>query len=443
MSYTIEQFYRFFQGVMVFQTIYLAILYGITRRKDMLVYSIYLLFQAIYFFWNAPFIFFNIDDEVVFGSFVYHHGNMPLITIANLAYIYFLQSFFSSLYKNKVVDRLVLFLTIASPALIALSSISIIFFNSNQYIFYVINLLSTFFSIYLLIDIRRRKIKNIQWIATGMIFNIIGNLATVVMIIMGQFGIHNLFTIGYPLLFMRFGILFDMVFYQIAILKKWRQQEKELAVQQLQTALEVEKVKSRIGAELHDDVGSTLSGISMYSHMAMYYAEKENKKAVGETLQTIRQSSDEMVSRLNDIVWFNKQGTGSIGPIIERLKGYAAMMCLPKGIDMKAEINNGINELTLTDEVIYHIYLIGKEAVNNAVKYSGTKTLTIIFSLKNNLLLLEIKDEGSGFATEDRKEGNGILNMKKRAGEMDGKLSIHSEENKGTSIRVEIPVINY
>ena len=66
MSFAIEQFYKLFQGALVFQCIYMAILFGITKRKDAIIYSMYLLLLVIYFFVNAPFTFFNINDDIVF-----------------------------------------------------------------------------------------------------------------------------------------------------------------------------------------------------------------------------------------------------------------------------------------------------------------------------------------------------------------------------------------
>lgn len=440
MSFIIERFYLFFQGVLVFQTIYLAILYGITKRKDMLVYSIYLLLQAIYFFWNAPNTFFNINDNEVFGSFIYHHGNMPLITIINLVYIYFLRSFFSSLYKNKTIDRLVLLITIISPILIALSSLSIFLFDSNQYIFYLINLLSTFFSVFLLLDIRRRKVKNIQWVATGMLFNIIGNVTSVVMIILGQYGIHNLFTVGYPLLFMRFGILLDMVFYQIAILKKWSSQEKELAIQQLKTQIAVEKVKSQISKELHDDIGSTLSGINMYSHMAQEQTAAGNTAASGKTLEVIQHASDEIIFKLKDMVWAMQPGNETIEQLTEKIKEYAIFITGAKKIKLQTAFAKEVEAIKLSAETMHNVYTIAKEALNNAVKYSEAGLITIHTTFYDNQFTLSIADDGMGFDRQQITEGNGLSNIEKRGSEIGADLKIISEVGMGTKLLLQLKI---
>jgi len=76
--------------------------------------------------------------------------------------------------------------------------------------------------IYILVNIYNKKIQNIRWVAIGILFNLIGNALTVLMIILARYNVHHLFTDDYPLFFMRFGILLDILFYMMAILKKWQ-----------------------------------------------------------------------------------------------------------------------------------------------------------------------------------------------------------------------------
>lgn len=432
MNYSIEQFYRFFQGVLVFQFFYMVILSGLTKRKDALIYSLYLFLLAVYFFWNAPYTFFNINDDIVFDSRIYIYLNTPLVIITNLAYVWFLKTFFSSIYQNRQLDKMVLFITIISPCLIIASSVSIYLLRSNQYIFYAVNLISTLFSIYLLIDIRRRKINNVKWIVFGIVFNIIGNWGTVVMIILGQYGINTLFTIGYPLLFMRCGILLDMAFYQIAIIKKWSAQEKELAVQHLKTQIEVEKVKNQISKELHDDIGSTLSGINMYSHMAKEQTAAGNTEASGKTLEVIQKASDEMIYKLKDMVWAMQPGNETIGQLVDKIKEYAIFITGAKNIKLQTSFVKDVEELNLSAETMHHIYTIAKEALNNAVKYSGATLISIDTECKNELFTLRISDNGSGFVREQVPEGNGLLNMEKRAQEIGAKLELLTSPGGGT-----------
>jgi len=312
------------------------------------------------------------------------------------------------------------------------SAISLYLLRSNQYIFYTVNLISTLFSIYLLVDIHSRKIKNVRWIVMAIVFNILGNMATVTMIILGQYGVHNMFTIGYPLLFMRCGILFDMAFYQIAIIKKWSAQEKELAVQHLTTQIEVEKIKNQISKELHDDIGSTLSGINMYSHMAKDQTAAGNMVASGKTLEVIQKASDEIIYKLKDMVWAMQPGNETIGQLTDKIKEYAIFITGAKKITLQTTFETQVHEINLSAETMHHIYTIVKEALNNAVKYSGATLISIDSECKNELFTLRIADNGAGFVREQVPEGNGLLNMEKRAQEIGAKLELLTSPGGGT-----------
>jgi len=191
-----------------------------------------------------------------------------------------------------------------------------------------------------------------------------------------------MFTDYYPLLFIRLGILGDMFFYQFALLKKWRWQEKELALQQHQTKTEVERVRNEISRELHDDIGSTLSGINMYSHMAMTQSQSGDSKATVQSLQTIQQSAAEMVGKLKDIVWANNLKDGDTDAFFETLKDYVLMITKPAGIVPEFNFSATAETNRLSKEEKYHIYMICKEAVNNMVKHSGADSLAVSFEKK-------------------------------------------------------------
>lgn len=436
----LEVFYLLFQGVLIFQTIYMAILFVIANRKDAAMYSFYLLLQAIYFFVNAPYTFFKINDDIVFDSKIYIYLNTPLVVVTNLAYVYFLKSFFSSIYKSRQLDKLALLITLISLCLIAASSISIYLFRSNQYIFYTVNLVSTLFSVYLLIDIKRKKIKNVKWITMGMVFNIIGNLATVTMIVLGQFGYQTTLTIGYPLLFMRCGILFDMAFYQVAIIQKWSQQEKELAVEKLESQLESERLRNKISGELHDDIGSTLSGVTMYSYMIYDLLKSGQYEKAKQSVNIIQRSADEMAHNLNDLVWTINPTQDSVRKLIEKLEDYSRDMAAIKNIDVKISLPEKYEDINLPVESRRNIFLFCKEAINNSIKYSNATLLELTVKELDGKLEFSVRDNGKGFDAEMVRRGNGLENMQKRADEIGAKLIIQSKENEGASVTLQCKI---
>lgn len=412
-----------------------------THRKDVLFYSLYLLSAAAYFFINATGTFFNIDENQFFESRLYYWLNIPLIIAQNVFYLLFIHYFFKDIITSVQVKKILKLTLLFAPLLIVVFLLLRIMNADTQLIFYTVNLLSIPPAAIIIFHVLKNKLPYALLVTNGLICTVAGTLLTVCMIYMGNNGATFLLAASYPLFFMRLGLLGDMFFYQLALLKKWREQEKELATAELKTRLVVEEVKGRISKELHDDVGSTLSGISMYSYMAMQQAENEDNKAVSESIKIIQHSSDEMVNRLKDIVWFNKQGAGSVAATFERLKEYTAIMSRAKGIELITETDVGLTGLVLADEMTYNIYLIGKEAVNNAVKYSEATVVTVKALILNGYFVLSVTDNGKGFNAEMVPTGNGINNMKKRAEEIGGELSIISSMQKGTVIKYTSKII--
>lgn len=201
--------------------------------------------------------------------------------------------------------------------------------------------------------------------------------------------------------------------------------------------LKIEKLRNKISLDLHDDIGSTLSSISILSEIALH---QKNETETGSMLQEIKESSLSLMERMDDIVWSINPGKDSLESLLLRIKTFAAKIFEAKGINYTFHINENIRQLHLPMETRQHIYLIMKEAINNLVKYSGCTLAEIYVDYQLSLLTIMIKDNGSGFYTQNISPGNGLNSMKKRAAEMKGTLDIHSVINKGTSIELKVKI---
>ena len=439
-QFFIEKFYLFFQGILLFQTFFLGMLYFITNKKDILFYSIFLLLSAVYFFLNAPNTFFGLDDNAVFNSALYLNGNIPLIIIANLFYILFLKVFFSEVYSNKVLDKIFYFVFLLTPLLLAIFFLCRYYNIETQPIFYFVNLLAAGVSIFIIIRVFQHRLPNTGWVAWGMVFNILGTALTILMIVLERYGVRNIITLDYPLVFMRIGILADMFFYQIALLKKWHYQEKQLAIEKIQSQLEVEKLRNKISSQLHDDIGSTLSGVSMYSHLTNKQMEMGKHDQAKVSINIIQQSANEMVEKLNDLVWSVNPGQDSLTMMLERLQQYGLDMCSAKNIQFKMEIPATTLVVDLPSGQRYQVYLFIKEAINNAVKYSDATLLQLAIKENKQLLEFNISDNGKGFNIASIKRGNGLYNMQKRADELEADFIIQSKAGEGCLILLKVKI---
>ncbi len=434
----IEKFYLLFQGALIFQGIFFFGIYIIARRQDALWYSLYLLAAAVYFFINASGTFFNIDENAVFESGWYNAVNIPVLIIENLFYLLFIRHFFFDLIESKKVKKIVNLVLLTIPFLFVVFLILKLAGISTQVIFYTVKMLSVFPALFIVVTLARNRLPYASLVIYGLMCTIAGTSLTVLMIVLGNNGVHYLLTDSYPLIFIRLGILGDMIFYQLALLKKWKAQERLLAMQQLESELAIKKVRNNISKELHDDIGSTLSGIQLYSHMAMSQAASGNMKETNNTLQVIQHSATEMVGRLKDIVWLLQSTGDNITELAEKLQEYAAYMCHAKKIQLNTTVHEVLENKKISKEKSHQLFMIGKEAINNAVKYSNASIIAIDMAQEENMLVFSVSDNGAGFNVKDVYSGNGLLNMQRRAAEVQGAVVINSSPEKGTVLQLTI-----
>ncbi len=195
--------------------------------------------------------------------------------------------------------------------------------------------------------------------------------------------------------------------------------------------LKLQTLRNKIASDLHDDVGSTLSSISIFSEIA-----RQQSNEVTPMLEQIGESSRKMLDAMADIVWTINSENDQFEKIIERMRLFAYELLGAKKIDFEFETSETVANLKLPMNVRKNLYLIFKEATNNMVKYSQASKVSIsIGGSKNNLVML-IRDNGKGFDVNHESNGNGLKNMKKRAEEIGGRLLVESEIGNGTTIQL-------
>ncbi|NII27840.1 tetratricopeptide repeat protein [Pseudoflavitalea sp. X16] len=196
----------------------------------------------------------------------------------------------------------------------------------------------------------------------------------------------------------------------------------------------------RISRELHDEVGATLSGIVMYSHLTKQQVQADNAGAVEKSLTIMQQSSEEMVGKLNEIVWLVNPEKDTLPKLVQRLEEYARNIATAKNMKVEFTSPPALPEAGLSFERRRNIYLIAKEAINNAIKYSGGNLLSLLVQVQAEKLTILISDNGKGFDTSPVYPGNGLVNMRKRAEELGARLVLTSAAGKGTTIAIECQI---
>lgn len=196
------------------------------------------------------------------------------------------------------------------------------------------------------------------------------------------------------------------------------------------------ELRNSIAADLHDEVGSSLSSIYMLSEMAG--ASGTSAASQKDMLHKVTSYSKETMDKMGDIVWMIKQHSEDGKDLQERMQRFLYEMCSSKNISHHYE-GELLQTLKLNTEQKKTLYLVFKEAVNNALKYAMPNHINVSISKQQNGVALRISDDGRGFDHLSAKKGNGLANMQNRAKELGGKTEILSSE-KGTTVLCTLPV---
>jgi signal transduction histidine kinase len=255
------------------------------------------------------------------------------------------------------------------------------------------------------------------------------------------------------------GCLLDIVIFSSAFgyrIKEIALEKNKLLKAELDAQHAISMMRTDIASNLHDDIGSTLSSISIYSAAAQQSVIQNEKEKAIKYLKQLGNEARDTISNMSDIVWAINPRNDSADRLIARMKSYATEMCSAKGIQLTMDVQSFEEMGNWSMAVRNNFYLIFKEAINNSVKYSDSPTLEIIFMKTTEGLELKVKDLGVGFDLEDPNEtgspsnsftqnvgGNGIINMRERANDISAKLSIHSAKNgMGTEVILCLGQIN-
>lgn len=198
----------------------------------------------------------------------------------------------------------------------------------------------------------------------------------------------------------------------------------------------IHRLRSKISQDLHDEVGATLSGVTLMSELVMKKIKSGNEAEVQNYIERIAGESKEMAEKMNDIVWAINPRNDSLEKVLNKVQAYAMPVCSSRSIRFHATkpdepLESGVSMLQRNN-----IYLICKEAINNAVKHSGAGNIWFSLEKKNGETCITIRDDGKGFEEINRRSGEGLLNMKARAAEIKAKFTILADKENGTLVQL-------
>ncbi len=445
-----RKFYIFqllFQGILICQLIYVLFQWVIIRRLEYLYYFFYLLAISLYFLSKYEY-FFHISLLFVRYPLLTVYLNKTLLILPYFFYFRFVRSF---LEMPENFPRMNQWIVRIEYFLLAYLVFDLVFILATfhvklqrelyTYVLLTVFIASAFFIFYLF----TQKKTLIYFIISGSLFVGLGNIIGLVITYLQD---ENLVPgVPYILLYSQAGILLEIFCFTAGLSYKSMSAEKEKIKSQenlieqlkanelLQTKMQ--NIRNKIAQDLHDDIGSTLSSISIISNIAIREINSDRTKA---TMMEIKDSSISLMEKMDDIVWSVNPRNDSLENLLLRIKQFATTLFEAKNIDYTITIQENINEVKLPMEWRQHIYLILKEAINNLVKYSEASLASIRVGCQDSKLEIQLEDNGKGFDTSKSGTGNGLVSMRNRANLMDAELTISTRQGQGTRITLGLKI---
>jgi signal transduction histidine kinase len=216
--------------------------------------------------------------------------------------------------------------------------------------------------------------------------------------------------------------------------QKKREAEKQVAVLEKQNA--IESMRSKIASDVHDDMGAGLTKMGLFSEQLLQSTTVTEKEK--ELLEKISTQSKEVIDGMREIIWASNPANDNLKSMLGFMRQYIDRFF--DGTNIRPVINfpHDIGEVTLHPEVRRNLFLILKESLNNAVKYSGSDKVDIDFSNEAEKFNLNIKDYGKGMDDKNRSAfSSGLRNMQMRAEQIQSAFRLVSAPGKGVQIVVE------
>ncbi len=449
----------FVLGLLVTQILNILLQYKRKGNTEYLFYAIYL----------TTFLFYLIilNMEVIFPSsnnntYIIHFTNFINRPIGVLMYILYnlfsirfldLKKSHITLYKIFKGFNIYLFITFLATFFVgyALAEDSVV----GKLLYALFSIIVFTLSIYIIWKIWKIRNKLSAYIIigsmclTGGIFitNILNYLMLAQKMSYSEYYLYPLFIgLGLEVYFFNAGLDYkntsiekDLITTQQLLIEQMTDKEKLL--------IESQNIRNKIARDLHDNIGATLSSIAIYSKVAHIKNDENNKVELNTILEKITNTSTNMVAEMNDTVWAIQTKNDDMEKVIHRMESFAKPLLASRNIAFDFDYTDEIKNVKLSMEKRKNLFLIFKEVINNAVKYSAAKEVKTTLQLRNATLQLLIIDDGIGFnmqqeinINKNTSTGNGLTNINNRAKEIDADLLFTSTLQKGTFLQLTITI---
>ncbi|HEY6505422.1 MAG TPA: 7TM diverse intracellular signaling domain-containing protein [Chitinophagaceae bacterium] len=418
-------------------------------NPEFLYYSGYAFFLGIMLLTKAMFIY----HTTYIGYFLEGYLDFILQGLGIMFYMVFMQKYLATksqhpfLYKLYATGIILLVIAMSGYTWFHYLTDNFVVENAIENITKVSLLLLTL--IFLVYSLRHWNDKLIRYLFWGNLCLFVFSLLSQVIIMAGDFAKSFPGIFKSSLFYYEMGLFLELVFFLMALNHKNRKQliaqarererlkaenqmkeyEKELAVFKAQ-----EQERERISADIHDELGSGMTAIRLMSEIA----RNKMKENTPVEIDKISHSADEVLNKMNAIIWSMNSGNDTLDNLVSYIRAYALEYFENTPIECRFITPDHIPPMELTGDKRRNIFLCIKETLNNALKHSKASLIKIEFRIDRDLVIT-VSDNGVGIDLKHiRQFGNGLKNISRRMESIGGTYEI--ENNNGTITTLTLPL---
>jgi len=202
--------------------------------------------------------------------------------------------------------------------------------------------------------------------------------------------------------------------------------------------LALERIRTRIATDLHDDIGSSLSQVAILSEVVRRRIGESDPEING-PLYRIGAISRELVDSMSDIVWAINPAKDKLYFLAQRMREFATDVLMARGIQFEFRASNREHELAIGAEVRRQVFLIFKECVHNVIRHANCTHVEIEVRVGGEGLVVEVRDNGTGFEPLAATNGHGLASMRDRARQLGGTINV-APDDRGTAVTLDVPL---
>jgi signal transduction histidine kinase len=209
--------------------------------------------------------------------------------------------------------------------------------------------------------------------------------------------------------------------------------------QRVARLVELERVRTRIATDLHDDIGANLSLIAMLSEVARGHLAHDDLR-LKEWFSTIATTSRDTVDAMSDLVWAVNPRRDHLGDLTQRMRRFADDIFGARNITLDFQAPDISRNLRVGADLRREVFLIFKESINNIVRHSACTEAFVELEVERGWLVLRLRDNGRGVDPAQAGDGNGLASMQQRATKLGGRFEVVSPNADGTRVTLSVPL---